>query len=92
MASVGDTLPKLLLANVERYGGRKVAIREKEYGIWQAYSWSQYLDQVRAFALGLAHLGFQRGDKLAIIGDNRPQLYWALVAAEALGGMPVPIY
>jgi long-chain acyl-CoA synthetase len=92
VVSVGDTLPKLLLANVQRYSQRKAAIREKEYGIWQAYSWSQYLDQVRYFALGLAHLGFQRGDKLAIIGDNRPQLYWALVAAEALGGIPVPIY
>jgi long-chain acyl-CoA synthetase len=88
----GDTLPKLLLANARRYGRRKVAIREKEYGIWQAYSWSQYLEQVRDFALGLAQLGFQRGDKLAIVGDNRPQLYWALVAAQALGGVPVPIY
>jgi long-chain acyl-CoA synthetase len=88
----GDTLPKLLLANVQRYGRRKVAIREKEYGIWQAYSWDQYLEQVRDFALGLAQLGFQRGDKLAIIGDNRPQLYWALMAAQALGGVPVPIY
>jgi long-chain acyl-CoA synthetase len=88
----GDTLPKILLANAQRYGRRKVAIREKEYGIWQAYSWEQYLEQVRDFALGLAQLGFQRGDKLAIIGDNRPQLYWALVAVQALGGVPVPIY
>ncbi len=92
MTQGGDTLPKLLLANAQRYGRRKVAIREKEYGIWQAYSWSQYLEQVRDFALGLAALGFQRGDKLATIGDNRPQLYWALVAAQALGGVPVPIY
>jgi long-chain acyl-CoA synthetase len=92
VAVVGDTLPKLLLANAQHYGHRKAAMREKEYGIWQAYSWAQYLEQVRDFALGLAHLGFQRGDKLAIIGDNRPQLYWALVAAQALGGMPVPIY
>jgi long-chain acyl-CoA synthetase len=88
----GDTLPKLLIANAQRYGQRKAAIREKEYGIWQAHSWAQYLQQVRDFALGLAQLGFQRDDKLALIGDNRPQLYWALVAAEALGGMPVPIY
>jgi long-chain acyl-CoA synthetase len=88
----GDTLPKRLLANAQRYGQRKVAMREKAYGIWQAYSWAEYLAQVRDFALGLAHLGFQRDDKLAVIGDNRPQLYWALVAAEALGGMAVPIY
>jgi long-chain acyl-CoA synthetase len=92
VGSIDETLPKLLLANAQRYGPRKAAIREKEYGIWHAYSWSQYRDQVRDFALGLAHLGFQRGDKLAIIGDNRPQLYWALVAAEALGGIPVPVY
>ncbi len=92
MTAVGDTLPKLLLANAQRYGHRKAAIREKEYGIWQAYSWVQYLEHVRNFALGLADLGFQRGEKLAIIGDNRPPLYWALVAAEALGGVPVPIY
>jgi long-chain acyl-CoA synthetase len=87
-----ETIPKLLLANAQRYGQRKAAMREKEYGIWQAYTWSQYLDQVRDFALGLTHLGFQAGDKLALIGDNRPQLYWALVAAQALGGIPVPIY
>jgi long-chain acyl-CoA synthetase len=90
--AVGDTLPKLLIANAQRYGHRRAAMREKEYGIWQAYSWAQYLEQVKDFALGLTQLGFQRDDKLAIIGDNRPQLYWALVAAEALGGMPVPIY
>ncbi len=89
---VGDTLPKLLIANAQRYGQRKAAIREKEYGIWQTYSWAQYLQQVRDLALGLAQLGFQRDDKLALIGDNRPQLYWALVASQALGGMPVPIY
>jgi long-chain acyl-CoA synthetase len=92
VASVGDTLPKLLLKNTQRYGRRRVAMREKEYGIWHTINWSQYLEQVRDFALGLAHLGFRRGDTLAIIGDNRPQLYWALVAAEALGGMAVPLY
>jgi long-chain acyl-CoA synthetase len=92
VAAVGSTLPKLLIANAQRYGHRKAAIREKEFGIWQVYSWAQYLEQVRDFALGLVQLGFRCEDKLAIIGDNRPQLYWALVAAEALGGMPVPIY
>jgi long-chain acyl-CoA synthetase len=92
VAAVSDTLPKLLLASAQRYGHHKIAIREKAYGIWQTYSWAEYLGQVKEFALGLATLGFQRGDKLAIIGDNRPQLYWALVAAEALGGIPVPLY
>ena len=92
MAAVGDTIPQLLMANAQYYGQRKTAMREKEYGIWQAYSWAQYLEHVEDFALGLASLGFQRNAKLALIGDNRPQLYWALVAAQALGGIPVPIY
>ncbi|MGH8056719.1 MAG: AMP-binding protein, partial [Candidatus Entotheonellia bacterium] len=87
-----DTLPKLLLANAQRSGSQKAAIREKQYGIWQSYSWSQYLAQVKDFATGLANLDIQPGDKVAIIGDNRPQLYWALVAAQALGGIPVPLY
>lgn len=89
---VHDTLPKLLIRNAQKYGHRRTAISEKDYGIWQSYSWSDYLKQVKEFALGLAGLGFQRGDKLAIIGDNRPQLYWALVAAQVLGGIPVPLY
>jgi long-chain acyl-CoA synthetase len=92
VSSTDDTLPKLLLANARRFGERTAAMREKQYGIWQTWDWPQYLEQVRGFALGLACLGFQRGDKLAIIGDNRPQLYWGLVAAQALGGIPVPVY
>ncbi len=89
---VHDTLPKLLIHNAQKYGHRHTAISEKDYGIWQSYSWVDYLKQVKEFAFGLTSLGFQRGDKLAIIGDNRPQLYWALVAAQALGGIPVPLY
>jgi long-chain acyl-CoA synthetase len=88
----GTTLPQLLLRNAERFGRRKAAIREKDRGIWQTYSWTDSLEQIKAFALGLAALGFQRGDKLAIIGDNRPRLYWALTAAQSLGGIPVPLY
>jgi long-chain acyl-CoA synthetase len=86
-----DTLPKLLLRNAKRYRGRP-AVREKEYGIWQSWTWSAVLDQVRSFACGLAVLGVRRGDKVAIIGDNRPHLYWAMTAAQALGAIPVPIY
>jgi len=92
VSSIDDTLPKLLLANARRFGKHSVAMREKEHGIWQTWGWPHYLEEVRRFACGLAQLGFQRGDKLAIIGDNRPQLYWALVAAQALGGIPVPVY
>jgi long-chain acyl-CoA synthetase len=86
-----DTFPKLLAANAERFPG-KVAIREKDYGIWQAYTWKDYFDQARSIALGLAALGFARGDRVAIVGDNRPQLYWAVAATQALGGVPVPLY
>ena len=86
-----DTFPKLLLRNVKRFGD-KVAIREKDYGIWQSYTWREYLAQARLIALGLAAFGFKRGDKTAIVGDNRPQLYWAMLATQALGGVPVPLY
>jgi long-chain acyl-CoA synthetase len=86
-----DTFPKLVLHNVERFPG-KVAIREKDYGIWQSYTWREYLEQARLIALGLAALGFARGDKTAIVGDNRPQLYWAMLATQALGGVPIPLY
>jgi len=86
------TLPKLLLAQAARWGARRVAIREKEFGIWQAHSWQDYAAHVERIALGLAGLRFRRGDKIAVIGDNRPQLYWTMLAAQALGGVPVPVY
>jgi long-chain acyl-CoA synthetase len=86
-----DTFPKLAQANAARFPD-KVAIREKDYGVWQAYTWRDYVEQSRLIALGLAALGFRRGDKTAIVGDNRPQLYWAMLATQALGGVPVPLY
>ncbi len=90
-AEVPDTFPKLLLRNAERMADGH-AIREKDYGIWQTSSWRQVCDEVRALACGLAARGFERGDKVAIIGDNRPRLYWSMCAAQALGGVPVPMY
>jgi len=92
MVGSNKTFPKILIHNAERFPPTKDAMREKDYGIWQSYSWQDYLDQVRDFALGLAALGFKRGDKMAIIGDNRPQLYWGLAACQCLGGVPVPLY
>jgi long-chain acyl-CoA synthetase len=85
------TLPRLLQRNARELGTRP-AIREKDRGIWQTWTWREYHDQVRDLALGLAALGFRRGDRLSVIGDNRPRLYWAQVAAQALGGVPVPVY
>ncbi|MBI4967910.1 MAG: AMP-binding protein [Rhodospirillales bacterium] len=89
--SLHDTFPKLLLFNA-KVRGQRPASREKDFGIWQTWTWSQVQEEVRALACGLAAMGFRRGDKLAIIGDNRPHLYWAMVAAQALGGVPVPMY
>ncbi|MCB1760260.1 MAG: AMP-binding protein [Gammaproteobacteria bacterium] len=86
-----NTFPKLLL-NHARVRGDKIAMREKDLGIWQSWTWQQVADEVRALACGLASLGFQRGDKLAIIGDNRPKLYMGMAAAQCLGGVPVPLY
>jgi long-chain acyl-CoA synthetase len=87
-----DTLPKRLQAKAKHYGHSRVALREKEYGIWQEMTWQAYYDQVRHFALGLHQLGFQRGDKVAIVGDNRPQWVIAELAAQSLGGQSVGIY
>lgn len=86
------TFPQILIHNAKRFPPTKAAIREKNYGIWQSYSWQDYLEQVKNFALGLAALGFKKEDKMAIIGDNRPQLYWGLAGCQCLGGVPVPLY
>ena len=85
------TLPRLLQRNARELGARP-AMREKDRGIWQTWNWRQYHDEVRDLALGLASLGFRRGDRLSVIGDNRPRLYWAQVAAQSLGGVSVPVY
>ena len=88
----GKPLPVLLQRNALRYGENRVALREKEYGIWQPVTWQKYYDHVRNFALGLKALGFKRGDRLAIIGDNRPEWVYAELAAQSLGGIPLGIY
>jgi long-chain acyl-CoA synthetase len=90
-ADGGDTFPKLLLRHAELRGPRP-AIREKDLGIWQTWSWQRYADEARAIACALAARGFRRGDHLALIGANRPRLYAAMCAAQCLGGVPVPLY
>jgi len=89
--SSAETFPRCLLDQAQRNSG-KPAIREKYLGIWQTWTWSEVSSQVRALACGLAAKGFKRGDKLALIGDNRPRLYWSMSAAQCLGGIPVPMY
>jgi len=90
-ANAADTFPKLLREHA-RLRGTHTCVREKDLGIWQSWTWSEAAANVRALACGLAAMGFKRGDYLAIIGDNRPQLYWAMTAAQTLGGIPVPLY
>ncbi|MES2538434.1 MAG: AMP-binding protein [Pseudomonadota bacterium] len=89
--SVAQTFPALVLGHAMTRPG-KPAFREKDLGIWQTASWSEVAIEVRALACGLATLGFKRGMNLAIIGDNRPRLYWAMAAAQCLGGVSVPLY
>ncbi len=87
----GTTFPRLLQGHASRWGDRP-ATREKDLGIWQTWTWAQVAVEVRALACGLAAQGFKRGMHLAIIGDNRPHLYWSMTAAQALGGVAVPMY
>jgi long-chain acyl-CoA synthetase len=86
-----DTTPKLLLQQAAKRGEHP-AFRAKYLGIWQTWSWGQVADEIRALTCGLATLGVVRGDHIAIIGSNRPQLYWAFDAIQALGAVPVPLY
>jgi long-chain acyl-CoA synthetase len=86
-----DTFPKLLIRNATKFGSRP-AMRHKDLGIWRSWTWAQMAEEVRAFSVGLMELGLRRGDKIAIIGKNKPRLYWAMCAAQALGAIPVPIY
>ena len=86
-----DTFPKLLLHHA-KVRPERPAIREKDLGIWQTWSWRRFAEEVRSLACGLAAQGFKRGDHLAIIGDNRPRVYAAMCAAQCLGGIPVPLY
>ncbi len=86
-----DTFPQYLLWNAERFADRP-AMRHKDFGIWQSWSWAAQLDEIRAFSLGLQSIGIGRGDKIAVVGSNRPRLYWTFCAAQALGAVPVPVY
>jgi long-chain acyl-CoA synthetase len=86
-----DTFPKLLLHHA-RVRPEHPAIREKDLGIWQTWTWQRFAEEVRSLACGLAAQGFKRGDHLAIVGDNRPRIYAAMCAAQCLGGIAVPLY
>ncbi|NIO70751.1 MAG: AMP-binding protein, partial [Anaerolineae bacterium] len=87
-----DTLPKSLVAGYQKYGDRKVAMRQKDLGIWRSYTWQDSYEQVRQLSLGLISLGLKRGDKVCIIGDNDPQYFWAQLAIQSGGGVAVGIF
>jgi long-subunit acyl-CoA synthetase (AMP-forming) len=86
-----DTFPRLLLQHAQ-VRGDKPAMREKDLGIWQSWTWHDVAEEVRAIACGLAEMGFRRGENLAIVGENRPRMYMMMTAAQCLGGVPLPLY
>jgi len=88
----GDTLPKLLKQQAEKFGHSRHALREKDYGIWQSFTWQEYYDHVKYFCLGMVSLGLKRDDKVAIIGDNRPEWIYTELSAQCVGAIPVGIY
>lgn len=90
-AGQADTFPKLLLRNARERASR-VAFRHKDLGIWQSWNWAEVAEHVRNFAKGMQDLGLKRGEKVAIIGQNRPRLYWSMCAAQWIGAIPVPVY
>jgi long-chain acyl-CoA synthetase len=83
-----DTLPKILRRNYEKRGDKEIAMREKKFGIWREYTWKDYYENVKYFSLGLISLGLERGDKVAIIGENAPEGYWAEYAVQAADAVP----
>jgi long-chain acyl-CoA synthetase len=86
------TIPKLFLRQSKRYGRNKVAMREKEFGIWRPFTWQDYYDNVKYLSLGMVSLGLKRGDKVAMIGDNRPEGLWSEMAALCAGGVGVWLF
>ncbi len=85
------SIPALLARNAGQFSD-KPAYREKEFGIWQSWNWSQVSEEIHGIALGFLSLGVAPGEHIAIIGRNRPALYWSMVAAQMVGAVPVPLY
>jgi long-chain acyl-CoA synthetase len=86
-----NTFPKLLRANAMQRGGRP-AFRHKEFGVWRTWTWAEVYQETRAIAQGLRALPLERGETIAIVGANRPRLYWSITAAQMIGAIPVPVY
>ena len=88
----GDTWPKILKYNYEKYDDHRRAMRHKHYGVWQPHTWKDYYLNVKRLALGLLAFGFEPGDKVLIIGDNAPQWYYAELATQANRGLSVGLF
>ena len=86
------TIPRLFYQQAKRYGKERIAMREKEFGIWRPITWHDYLNNVKYIALGLISLGLEEGDKVAMIGDNRPEGLWAEMAALCARGIGVWLF
>ena len=91
LAPDGNTLPKLLRKHFMSHPHQEV-MREKDRGIWITYTWMDYYEKVNYFCLGLVSLGLKRGDKVSIIGENKPEWYWAELAVQSAGGTAVGIF
>ena len=91
VSGVPESVPALLARNVAQFGS-KPAYREKEFGIWQTWTWAEAAEEIQAIAYGYLALGVQKGDHVAIVGRNRPAMYWSMVAAMKVGAVPVPMY
>jgi len=90
--SIPDTLPKYFLARVAQYANNKVSVRQKDFGIWQEYTWQEAYENVRAFALGLVSMGLEHGQRVSIVGDNDRQYLWADLGIMSAGGVTVGIF
>ena len=91
VSGVPESVPALLARNVAQFGS-KPAYREKEFGIWQTWTWAEAAEEIQAIAYGYLALGVAKGDHVAIVGRNRPAMYWSMVAAMKVGAVPVPMY
>ncbi|MEM7348121.1 MAG: AMP-binding protein, partial [Chloroflexota bacterium] len=89
---MAETFPQLLMERVKQFGPDQIALREKEFGIWRSVTWPQYLEHVKYFCLGLVSLGLERGDTIAIIGDNRPEWIYSELAAQSAGAKSIGLY
>ena len=86
-----STFADYLVLNASRFAERP-AFRHKDHGIWKTWTWAQAFEEIRAYSMGLTELGLKAGDKIAIVGQNRPRLYWTFCAAQAIGAIPIPVY